>query len=57
MNLLNSKVAKVLAVSTAVAGISIVGVAYNSNKEAILDQINQLKKKAHDWEAQAGDNK
>ena len=57
MNLLNSKVAKVLAVSTAVAGISIAGVAYNSNKEAILNQISQLKKKAHDWQAQAGDNK
>ena len=52
-----SKIAKIITVSTAVGAISIAGIAYNSNKEAILEQINQLKKKATDWQKQAGDNK
>ena len=51
------KIAKIITVSTAVGAITIAGVAYNSNKEAILEQINQLKKKATDWQKQAGDNK
>ena len=51
------KIAKIITVSTAVGAISIAGIAYNSNKEAILEQINQLKKKATDWQKQAGDNK
>lgn len=57
MNTSLSKIGKVVAAGAVIGTISIAGVAYNSNKQAILDQINQLKTKANQWQKQAGDNK
>lgn len=57
MNTNLSKIGKVVAAGAVIGTISIAGVAYNSNKQAILDQINQLKTKANQWQKQAGDNK
>ena len=57
MNTNLSKIGKVVAAGAVIGTISIAGVAYNSNKQAILEQINQLKTKANQWQKQAGDNK
>ena len=57
MNTSLSKIGKVVAAGAVIGTISIAGVAYNSNKQAILEQINQLKTKANQWQKQAGDNK
>lgn len=57
MNTSLSKIGKVVAAGAVIGTISIAGVAYNSNKQAILQQINQLKTKANQWQKQAGDNK
>ena len=57
MNTNLSKIGKVVAAGAVIGTISIAGVAYQSNKDAILQQINQLKTKANQWQKQAGDNK
>ena len=50
MNTNLSKIGKVVAAGAVIGTISIAGVAYNSNKDAILQQINQLKTKANQWQ-------
>lgn len=52
-----NKLARVIAVTTAIGGISLAGIQYASEYDSIEEAVNDLKQKALDWQKRAGINK
>ena len=51
------KLAKIATITTAIAGITVTGVVYNSNKDQISNYMASLKNKALGWKSIAGQNR